>query len=527
MPRNSKPRPTAREPRRRAARGPRRGPAVISIRGSITDPLPWGRMTSSSIGPEVAIKVSSIFGVVRWIAQAVAICPIHLMRELPDGRREKALLPCSYTLRRRPNRWQSSFDFYCLQAFWTALHGNGFARVIPGDRGWMTELRPMHPSRVKLEQLDSSEIRYQFFDEFGKWITLDQSEVLHWRWISDNGLVGHAPSEMCSTSIALARKLDTAATAFWDNSARPDMVLETDQRIPDEAVDALRAALHEVYGGAGNRGKAAVLPAKTRLKPIESNSMEANQFQELRDAILPDVCRHWGVPSTLLGDHRMAKYATVEQEHLSAQVWCLLPWARRMESPIDLAIQPVHGDNVYAKLDTRGVLRADTAGRAALYQALWNMGAITPNEIRDREDFELLTEPAANQTYVQLGFSTLTAAASQAAAAGVTEPMPAAQPVEDLLQPAEVEDSPGESVAEAAGFTVGQRVWFDADSEGVIEHLMVDGVLGLEGSPFALSATPEDPVASVRLYVDGEPTEFTIGKRVRDLSATPPDGGTS
>jgi hypothetical protein len=350
------------------------------------------------------------------------------------------------------------------------------------------------------------------------WETIPQEQVLHWKWISDNGIVGHAPAEMCATSIRLAQKLDTAATAFWDNSARPDMVLETDEKIPDEAVDALRESLHQVYGGAENRGKAAVLPKKTRLKPIDSNSMEASQFQELRDAILPDVCRHWGVPSTLLGDAKMNKYSTVEQEHLSAQVWCLLPWARRMESPIDMALQPVYGEDVYAKLDTRGILRADTAGRAALYQTLWNLGSITPNEIRDREDFELLDTPAANQTFVQLGFSTLDAAAAQAGTAG-GEPLPAVAETESPdLEPN------GESVDQAGGFALGQYVYFDG-GEGTIEHLMTDGVLGVEGSPFAISASPDSPVASVRIHEGGQATEFTVGKRVSDLSADPMDGG--
>lgn len=413
------------KPAAKGGRGSRRrtpakaaaAPRVISLR-SLSSPNPFGVFAPAAIGPETAVRVSSIFGVVRWIAQAVAICPVQILRERPDGRREKADLPCSYTLRKRPNRWQSAFDFYCLQAYWTALHGNGYGRILSGDRGWCSQVVPMHPSRVKVEQLDDYSLAYQFWNDRGVWEPLRQEEVLHWKWISDNGIVGHAPAEMCATSITLARKLDTAATAFWDNSARPDMVLETDEKVPDEAADALLAAMREVYGGPGNRGKGMMLPKKTRLKAIESNSMEASQFQELRDAILPDVCRHWGVPSTLLGDAKMNKYSTVEQEHLSAQVWCLLPWARRMESPIDMALQPVYGENVYAKLDTRGILRADTAGRAALYQSLFNMGAITPNEIRDREDFDLLDTEAANQTFVQLGFSTLDAAAAQAGAAG-------------------------------------------------------------------------------------------------------------
>ncbi|MFN9367860.1 MAG: phage portal protein, partial [Planctomycetia bacterium] len=205
-----------------------------------------------------------------------------------------------------------------------------------------------------------------------------------------------------------------------------------------------------------NRGSAAVLPRKTKLVPIESNSMEANQFQELRDAILPDVCRCWGVPSTLLGDARMAKYSTVEQEHLSAQVWCLLPWQKRMEGPVDMLLQPVYGEDVYAKLDNRGLLRGDTAARSSLYQTLWNMGAITPNEIRDREDLPLLEDPAANETFVQLGFSTLAAAAAQAGAAGGDPPAsdppddtPADAPPDDETPPAD-EPAPGGTTDVAA-----------------------------------------------------------------------------
>jgi HK97 family phage portal protein len=391
--------------------------------------------------------VSSIFGVCRWIAQAVAICPLQVMRETAGGRREKVgnEVKAAYVFRKRPNAWQTAFDFYLLQAYWTALHGNGYARILSGNRGTMSQLIPLHPSRVKVDQLDDYSLRYQFWTSRGQWEPIPQSEVLHWKWISDNGIVGHAPAEMNATSIRLAQRLDTAATAFWDNSARPDMVIETDEKVPDQAADALLAAMHEAYGGPANRGKGIMLPKKTKLKTIESNSMEASQFQELRDAVLPDVCRHWGVPSTLLGDAKMARYSNVEQEHLSAQVWCLLPWAKRIESPIDMALQPVYGEDVYCKLDTRGILRADTAGRAALYQSLWNMGAITPNEIRDREDFELLDTPAANQTYVQLGFSTLDAAAAQAGAAGgeppaavtttTTDPAATDSPVDSTTDP--------------------------------------------------------------------------------------------
>jgi HK97 family phage portal protein len=421
------PRKPAATPRRKAAARPIRG-TLVNLRSSLAD-MTWS-LSPRDIGPETAIRVSSILGVVRWISQAVAVMPLQIMRTLPDGRKEDAAIPCSYTLRKRPNPWQSAYDFWQLVSYWTALYGNAYARVLPGPRGFCSELRPMHPSRVKVERASDYSLTYKFWSDRGAWEPVPASEVLHWRWLSNNGVVGMAPAELCGTSIALARQLDIAATAFWQNSARPDVVLETQEKIPQEAVDALREQIRTLYGGAANRGSAAVLPRKTKLVPIESNSMEANQFQELRDAILPDVCRCWGVPSTLLGDARMAKYSTVEQEHLSAQVWCLLPWQKRMEGPVDMLLQPVYGEDVYAKLDNRGLLRGDTAARSSLYQTLWNMGAITPNEIRDREDLPLLEDPAANETFVQLGFSTLAAAAAAQAGAAGGDP-PASDPTDD------------------------------------------------------------------------------------------------
>ena len=51
---------------------------------------------------------------------------------------------------------------------------------------------------------------------------------------------------------------------------------------------------------------------------------------------------------------------------------------------------------------------------------------------------------------------------------------------------------------------------------------MTAGTLGVAGSPFAIVATEAEPAASVRVHLDGEPTEFTVGRRVSDLSAEPP-----
>ena len=479
---------------------------------SLVDPL--GLFDSSLAGkPETAIRVTAILAVVRFLAQAVASMPGHCVRTLPNGRRDNAGdLPVAYVLGKRPNPWQSSYEFWEWVVYTTALYGNSFARIIPGPRGFCSELRPMHPTRIKVERLSDYSIRYSYFEADGRWKPLRQEEVLHVRWLSENGLVGMAPPELCATSIALARSIDSAATSYWENSARPDIVLETQETIPADAVAALRQQMRDLYGGPGKRGSAAVLPKKMTLKPIEGNTAEQSQLIELRNAVVADVARCWGVPSTLIGDSTMNKWSTVEQEHLSAQVWCLLPWQRRVEGAVDRTILSTYeeqGDRVSFKLDNRGLLRGDTASRVQLYSALWQQGSISPNEIRDLEDLPLLDTPAADQTYVQLGFSTLDNAAA-AVAAAVPE-APVDEPSDSYS---------GESVDQAGGFTLGQYVYWSG-GEGTIEHLMTAGLLGVEGSAFSIEASPEDPASLVRIHRDGSPTELLIGKRTAELSAEP------
>ena len=194
-------------------------------------------------------------------------------------------------------------------------------------------------------------------------------------------------------------------------------------------------------------------------------------------------------------------------------MFCLHPWQRRVEGAIDRTILSTYqeqGDDVSFKLDNRGLLRGDTAARVQLYQALFQMGAIKPNEVRDLEDFELLDEPAADQTFMQLGFSTLANAAAAAAA-----------PEDEPAQPEEP-GSRGEGVPEAGGFREGQVVYFDGRA-GMIEHLMVAGILGVEGSDFAIEATADEPAALIRIWEDGEPTELLVGKRLSEVTAEEPE----
>lgn len=324
---------------------------------------------------------------------------------------------CVQALRVRPNPWQSHFDFWTLQAYWTALYAGGFARVVSGVRGSMTHLIPLHPRRMRTKQLDDYSLAYEWFDEKGRWTPLDQREVLHFRWLGDNGITGTPPTETLATAITIARELDSAALSLWQKGGRPDFVIETDKRLDDPTIVRYRSEFREIYGGE-NRGTPAVMNPGHKLVTVQSNTMEQSQFQQLRESILPEVCSHWGVPASLVGDAKAQRYGSPEADNLAAQVWCLLPWQKRFEGAVNLWLNDTYGENTFFQLDNRALLRGDSVARANLYRALFSMSAITPNEIRELEDFPLLEDPEADKTFIQLGFSTLANAANGVANGG-------------------------------------------------------------------------------------------------------------
>jgi hypothetical protein len=65
-------------------------------------------------------------------------------------------------------------------------------------------------------------------------------------------------------------------------------------------------------------------------------------------------------------------------------------------------------------------------------------------------------------------------------------------------------------------FGEGDMVAWD-EGQGVIEHVMYDGVLGTQGGQWAIKASESAPAALVRLFENGAPTKYMVGVLVDDL----------
>jgi predicted ABC-type ATPase len=151
-------------------------------------------------------------------------------------------------------------------------------------------------------------------------------------------------------------------------------------------------------------------------------------------------------------------------------------------------------DEYFAEFDTRGVLRADAAGRASYYNTMWNLGVLSVNEIRSLENLNPVE--SGDVRFVQLNMTTLDKAAQVVEEPAVVEEIvtveePAATPA-DAPTVIEVLDQYRSGSLTLEGAKALLMVSFPQTPEAMIDAILA-GVVVKEPEPVAPEPVAEPP----------------------------------
>ena len=389
------------------------------------------------IDAETALRSTVVLSCIRVLSTSVAGLPLHIYRRLPSGGKEIAREhPLYRILHTQPNAWQTSVEWREQLMLHMLSYGQAFNEKVYAA-GQISEIVPLHPSRMKPEQLENSRLRYSYREAAGTTTVYTQDAIMHVRGMSDDGVNGMSMIELARDAIGLARACEIHGATFFGNGARPGVILSTDQVLSPEAAENTRAQWERAHRGPERSGRTAVLQGGLKVNELGGNNQES-QFLEARRFQVEEVCRIFGVPPHLAGDLSRSSFSNIEQQSLDYLQNGLMPWLRRIESAI--ARDLLDGDDeFFAEFDTRGVLRADAAGRSAYYQTLWNLGVASVNEIRSWENLNPVE--GGDTRFVQLNMTTLDKAAA------APEPAPATVVEEIVVDPTAPSPEPAADAA--------------------------------------------------------------------------------
>jgi HK97 family phage portal protein len=127
---------------------------------------------------------------------------------------------------------------------------------------------------------------------------------------------------------------------------------------------------------------------KIGIPPDDSQFLESRQFQ------IPEVARWFNLPPHKLKDLTKSSFSNIESEQISFVTDSILPWLVRLEQNFNMQLltpsdKELSGrGRLYYKHIVEGLLRGDAAARGVFYREMFNVGAMSVNEIREKEDMD-------------------------------------------------------------------------------------------------------------------------------------------
>ena len=124
----------------------------------------------------------------------------------------------------------------------------------------------------------------------------------------------------------------------------------------------------------------------TKFKPI-AMPLQDSAFIESRNFSVAEIARIFRVPPHLIGDLSRSTYSNIEQQSLEFAKYSLTPYLINWEQELNRKLLSTKEQSThFCKFRTTELLRGDVNSRADYYTKLFNVGALSPNDIRNMED---------------------------------------------------------------------------------------------------------------------------------------------
>jgi HK97 family phage portal protein len=115
---------------------------------------------------------------------------------------------------------------------------------------------------------------------------------------------------------------------------------------------------------------------------------EDSQFLESRQHHISEIARWYNLPPHKLKDLSRSSFNNIESEQISFVTDSVLPVLIRVEQcyNMQLLTKPErYQQNIFTRHNVDGLLRGDSKARAEFYRIMWNIGAMSINEVRQKE----------------------------------------------------------------------------------------------------------------------------------------------
>lgn len=324
------------------------------------------------------------------ISTTIAQLPFELRRRDRKGN--------STTAYRHPNQKIKYFaegneiTYFCLKEMLQCdafNHGNGYAYIIHNQAGQPIELH--YGNSLDCEAYkDGERVKYHL-NINDQSFTAYPEEVIHLHGYGFNGLRAKSPIQVHRENLGEALAVREFGNSFFRNGAHVKAVVEHPLDLSRNARRKIAQKVTDNNQGVYSAGNLLVLDEGMQYKPIGVNPQDA-MFIETRQLNVADIARITGVPLHMLESMDKATFNNVEMMSTQFVQYTMVPWCAKWEAEFSRKLLSENershagSSGYYYHFNVDGLLRGDSAARGDFYKLLFSCGALSPNDIRRKED---------------------------------------------------------------------------------------------------------------------------------------------
>lgn len=382
-------------------------PTGSEVESDLRNPADWllnlFNNRGNNVTEESAISTSEVYSSVKVLADDLAKYPLNLLYD-NKGTVEKAKNHSVYSLLKdQPNKNMTSFEWKHLVMTQLNLWGNSYHYLEIGRNGQVKEIVPLDPRVTSvLYHAETNTVTYRTTYK-GKQVILNSDELLHFKNLSINGLIGRSPVQVLRESIQGNQKGREMASNLFKREGIPLAILKS-KRTPLTAEN--KETVAESWKKHLENNNVAILNPDIDYQSVGIPQSDA-QFIQTMKYNKAEIASIFKVPPYKYGDYSGLTHSNALSQSMDYVKNVMLPYVTNIEAELNTKILTDldRKRGYYFKFNMEAELRADQKSRAEFYEKMQHVGVYTINDILRSEDMSTIDNEYGDMRFMSLNYA--------------------------------------------------------------------------------------------------------------------------
>ena len=336
-----------------------------------------------------------VYACISAISDAVARAQLRLYKIDKDSEIEEVLDHPLLELLWRVNDFTSQYDHFSLTQQYLDLTGEAPWFVDRGESGMEDPktILLLRPDRLTIKQSKDKNAKspiekYVYKLDFGGEIDIKPEELVFLRYPDPaNSFRGKGTLAAAARTVDIDEFSEEFNKRFFYNSARPDSVLQSDQKLSAQQRESLRSSIKKLYQGLDKAHKTLILESGLEWKPMALTQKDMD-FMKQQEHTARKILALFRVPKAILGMAEDVNLANAKIGEYVFAKWTVKPKLERVVAQLNEFFLPMFKNSQGLFLSFDDPVSQDMSANITKYDSALGKGWMTINEIRAEQNLE-------------------------------------------------------------------------------------------------------------------------------------------